>query len=48
MNVEAKFSNILKALEGVTILEQPRVSRETIVATLREHTLFLRDIRQVC
>ena len=39
------FTKLLIALQGVTQLEQPRVSRETIVETLREHTLMLKSVK---
>ena len=38
-----EFTAMLMALQGVTVLEAPRVSRETIIDTLREHTLILRE-----
>lgn len=41
-----EFTSILMALQGVTVLEAPRVSRETIISTLRDHTLVLRDIKK--
>ena len=43
--MEDKFRAILKALEGVTVLETPRVSRTTIVQTLKEHTNLIHEIR---
>ena len=36
---------ILKALDGVTILEKPRVSKKTIVNTLKEHSNILQGMR---
>ena len=41
-----EFTGILMALQGVTVLEQPRVSRETMVETMREHTLILREMKK--
>lgn len=41
-----EFTAILMGLEGVTVLETPRVSRETIISTLRDHTLVLRDMKK--
>ena len=39
------FTKLLVGLQGVTQLEQPRVSRETIIETLREHTLMLKNVK---
>ncbi len=41
-----EFSAILMALQGVTVLEAPRVSRETLISTMREHTLILREMKK--
>jgi len=41
-----EFTAILMALQGVTVLEAPRVSRETIISTMRDHTLILRDMKK--
>ena len=41
-----EFSDILMALQGVTVLEAPRVSRETLISTMREHTLILREMKK--
>lgn len=41
----APFDNIKKALEGQVVLVQPRVSRETIIDVLREHTDMIRQLR---
>lgn len=43
---ESDFDAITEALKGETILVQPRVSRETIVYVLKEHTDMLRDMRK--
>lgn len=40
-----QFSTMLLALQGETILVQPRVSRETIISVLKEHTELLRDMK---
>lgn len=39
------IDSIVLSLEGVTVLEKPRVSRETIISVLREHTGLLRGIK---
>ncbi len=41
-----EFTAILMALQGVTVLEAPRVSRETIISTIRDHTLILREMKK--
>ena len=41
-----EFTSMLMALQGVTVLEAPRVSRETIIDTLRDHTLMLRETKK--
>ena len=41
-----EFSAILMALQGVTVLETPRVSRETMIGTMREHTMILREMKK--
>lgn len=41
-----EFTGILMALQGVTVLETPRVSRETMIETMREHTLILREMKK--
>ena len=41
------FEDILLALKGVTVVVQPRVSRETIIDILREHTTILREFKEV-
>ncbi len=41
-----EFSAILMALQGVTVLEAPRVSRETMISTMREHTMILREMKK--
>lgn len=41
-----EFTAILMALQGVTVLEAPRVSRETIISSIRDHTLILRDMKK--
>ena len=41
----APFDNIMKALEGQKVLVQPRVSRETIIDVLREHTDMIHHLR---
>jgi uncharacterized phage infection (PIP) family protein YhgE len=41
-----EFDSILKALQGVTVLEKPKVSRETIVEVLRDHTRMIRGLRK--
>jgi hypothetical protein len=46
MSKPDEFSAILMALQGVTVLETPRVSRETIISTVRDHTLMLRDMKK--
>ena len=46
MSKPDEFSAILMALQGVTVLETPRVSRETIISTIRDHTLMLRDMKK--
>eukprot|EP01035_Chromulina_nebulosa_P017606 gene17606-23180_t len=45
MTSEEMLASILKALEGKTVLEAPRVSRETIVSTLKEHTKLIQEIK---
>lgn len=40
------FETILDALKGETVLVQPRVSRETIIYVLKEHTELLRGVRK--
>jgi hypothetical protein len=52
-NEDAKFSSIMgpdfvslfAALQGVTVLTEPRVPRETIIAVLRKHTTILSELR---
>jgi len=39
------FDGIMKQLEGTTVLVQPRVSRETILSVMREHTGILRALQ---
>ena len=39
------FANMLIALQGVTVLAEPRVSRETMLEVLREHTTMLKSCR---
>jgi len=46
MSKADEFTAILMALQGVTVLEAPRVSRETIISTMRDHTLILRDMKK--
>ena len=41
-----EFTAVLMALQGVTVLEAPRVSRETLIDTLRTHTLHLREMKK--
>lgn len=41
-----EFTGMLMALQGVTVLEAPRVSRETIIDTLRDHTLIMREMKK--
>ena len=41
----AAFDEILNALQGETVLVKPRVSRETIIDVLKEHTELLRSLR---
>ena len=43
---DLKFDQQLTALAGQTVLVQPRVSRETIVDVLKQHTNLMRDIRR--
>lgn len=43
MSKHDRFTSMLMALQGVTVLEAPRVSRETIIDTLRDHTLIMRE-----
>lgn len=40
------FSSLLVALQGVRILEKPRVSREVIIFVLKEHTEMMREFKQ--
>jgi len=39
------FANMLMALQGVTVLAEPRVSRDTMLEVLREHTTMLKSCR---
>lgn len=39
------IQNILNALEGVTVLEKPRVSRETMIAVSRENSCLIKEMR---
>ena len=41
-----EFTALLMGLQGVTVLEAPRVSRETLIDTLRTHTLHLREMKK--
>lgn len=41
-----EFTGMLMALQGVTVLEAPRVSREVIIDTLRDHTLIMREMKK--
>lgn len=43
--MEETFEALLRGLEGTTVLAEPRVSRNTIISTLREHTNLIHDIR---
>jgi hypothetical protein len=43
-NVQS-FGAMLTALEGVTVLAQPRVSRESIIEVLRDHTILLQNVK---
>lgn len=42
----AEYDAMMKALDGEKVLVQPRVSRETIIDVLREHTEILRGLRR--
>jgi hypothetical protein len=46
MSKADEFTSILMALQGVTVLEAPRVSRETIISSIRDHTLILREMKK--
>jgi hypothetical protein len=39
------IQNILNALEGVTVLEKPRVSRETMIEVSRENACLIKEMR---
>ncbi len=41
------FDDILVSLQGVTVLAQPRVSRETMIDVLREQTLAMKEFKEV-
>jgi len=45
MAEENEFDTLLDALKGETILVQPRVSRETMIYVMKEHTDMLREMR---
>mmetsp|Transcript_10099 Transcript_10099/g.15305 ORF Transcript_10099/g.15305 Transcript_10099/m.15305 type:complete len:708 (+) Transcript_10099:173-2296(+) len=40
------FGSIIDALKGETVLVQPRVSRESIIYVLKEHTQLLMEVRK--
>lgn len=41
----ASFGAMFTALEGVTVLTQPRVSRESIISVLKDHTILLQSVK---
>jgi len=43
-NVQS-FGAMLTALEGVTVLAQPRVSRESMIEVLKDHTILLQSVK---